>query len=156
MNSYLITRLDKTSVDFITYLTNGKRGMSKESAFGIAKAIADTISLPTSPVDSVDDYYKSVNYISVRKTVSRINEVTYINVELVLEYIYRLYEVKYNCVYACNDMVICTEFPLADVFGFTLYLDKDTIELIKTKAPEIAKVYNDARPLIKCLNEVLM
>jgi hypothetical protein len=146
--NYLFTRLTPASMEFVNFLNNGHRSRTHVSSFAIAKACCDTLPIPVTPVEYITGYFKSMHYIAIRDLVSSINELVVLDHELVMEYINRLYEFKYNTVHACNDMAPMTTNQLADVFGISIYFDKDTIDLISGNSALIAKTYNSTRVLI--------
>lgn len=151
--SYLVTKLDQRSLDYVNYLTNARRGTNLSTTIGVAKAVADMLLLPQNPVEGIEDYYRALNSIHARTMIGKLNDLVLIEFERVSEITERYYRFKYDLMFSVTPMSIFTDTPVADVLGLNHYFDKELLDTIKATAPEIAKVYNESKYILALLKE---
>lgn len=102
---------------------------SVNSAFGkdknalllaLSKAIANRLTLPTSPVNDIEEYYIMSNLESVRKLIGTINEICILDIDSTQQLIKDFWVMRYKVVHGSNYLLSAntTHGVLASFMGF--------------------------------------
>ena len=102
---------------------------SVNSAFGkdknalllaLSKAIANRLTLPTSPVNDIEEYYIMSNLESVRKLIGTINEICILDIDSTQQLIKDFWVMRYKVVHSSNYLLSAntTHGVLASFMGF--------------------------------------
>lgn len=151
---FLISQLNKDNQEHVSYLSNNGAGKSLLASIAIGKAIANTLFLPSSEVDSLEQQYRATWLIEVNRQVSALNELFLLNVEDVQLFVYKFYAMRY-AVMVPRKMVFCTNpaTVLEDFIGVSQNIDQATIAVMRASPIELMKVANAVTAILVNLAE---
>lgn len=137
------TLLSKESNEFINDIFSKASSKTTEVSFSLAYAIANKLTLPTSKVDNVIDFYNQNSSNNVYTSLSIINEIILLDVDVIKELVISLYQLRYDTVFGRDSVIaIKCESAVEDLFGISKYINKDVICVIKTNPLLITKYVN--------------
>lgn len=146
--------LTKETTDFLTNLGMGLRPRAKTTSIAIAKALADTLPLPSGKVDSIEFLFNSSFAIEASSDLSTLNEITPVDCSTIQDYVLRFYKTRYAIVHA--PMAVFAFNPttaVADFFGISSVIDEDTAKLIADAPTEVSRTYNGTRRFLEELDK---
>lgn len=148
-----ITRLDKDGQAIIVNLSNGGKSRSLLVSIAIGKAIASSLSMPSSGVADVEQLYKTMHLINVQNTLSEINEMVVLDTDAILSYVSKFFAVRYAML-SPSMTVFCmnSETALEDFMGISQVMDQATIAAIREKPVELTAVHNGIVKLLAQLS----
>lgn len=139
--------LSQTSKDFIKSAPAGRA-----LEISLSKAIADSVVMPSSPVDSPTMYYNSAAHAEVSNLLSAINDSIVFDLKLVMETARKFWMIRYSCLFPADTLYTADpERALIDFFGFGTVVDVDTYTFMKANAPSLIKNYNGFRRVVSDL-----
>jgi hypothetical protein len=145
-----MTILDPNSIAFVNRLASNAQGRAPLTSVAIAKAISSVLPLPTSPVEVIDSYYRTVCSINVTQLISKINELVLVDATAIGTYVNRFYNVRY---YAAHPpALLCCLNPntvVQDFFSLQMGIDEGTLEIIKSNPVKLTQYHNSAKDLVK-------
>lgn len=141
--------ITKESTAFLNNLGMGLRPRAKVTSIAIAKALADTVPLPSGKVDSIEFLFNSSFSLGILNKLSKINEITPVDCPVIQDYLLRFYKARYNIVHAPNTIFSFNRsMAIADFFGFSSVIDEDATKLITEAPTEVSRIYNGIRRLL--------
>ena len=142
---YAITKLSQESQAFLNHLSMSGKAQSLHSSIAIAKALSNSLPVPSSEVDNIEMHYRSTHLLSVQKQLSDLNELIVVDTATILLYTQRFYQLRYQQVVP-NKTICClkSETAVQDFFGLTSFIDEATLAAIAVKPMEITKIHNGA------------
>lgn len=147
-------RLSPDAKRALAYLGEGVKPMSPLMSLMIAYVLINKEHIPTAPVDDVRAFFDSQVSLSVRKNLSKLNEVMVVDADDILEQAYRLFAYRCHLVFNPRPVIKLVEakYGLESFFGITDFFDPETLELIR-KNPDDNPTYT--RYLNILFNELL-
>lgn len=128
-------------------------GSRKEFSYGVAFAVAGNLQLPSSPVESPQDYYMTNLDALARKAISVLNEVRAIDIDLVTEVVRQAWLGRYNSVFAFKEgMILHTQTALSPLclFGIVFALSQTHLNEI---TENYATIFLAARVVTTAMHE---
>lgn len=126
-----ISKLKPKSTDFLTEVRARNANKSSLFSFMLAKALCATIPTPVTEVDDIDSYYLSQVKLEVMNDLYEINELLPIDKDLVADYIFRLYQVKYHMSVGTCYGYVREGSAVCDLFGISKYIDPVILEEVE-------------------------
>lgn len=138
-----ITKLSAETQEFLNFITSTNRCRLQLSSIVIGKALASTLNLPGSPVEDISSFYRMNMLINVQQKISELNELTIIDIDTVLDYVYKFYMTRYYAAYPPKTIFCpCADTAILSFLGASYALDQNSMELIKAVPLEVTKLYN--------------
>ena len=129
---YQISKLSQDSQSFIAGLSQTGKSSSAEVAFMIGREIANKLDLPSSRVDSPDQYFRVTYQIEAESLINEINEMLVIDVNVTLGYIIKFYNYRYNVAYPDRGVfAVSKDTAIEDFFKISKEFDKAILDKIK-------------------------
>jgi hypothetical protein len=136
---YAISKLTKESQDFL----GSPAATGKTAYIGLAKAIVNTLAVPTADVEDIAEFYIDNLSMNVRDVVGKVNELVIIDTGFVLDTVKALWKARTLCAFPSKAEPII--FPGMckpnDVYGFGNCLTPEVEQLICDCPLEIMKAY---------------
>ena len=134
---------------FLSFLSNGIRPRALHTSIAIAKAIADSLILPTSQVEDPDGLFRTMCSIDANSKLSPINELVPLDIETIISYIPKFWKVRYYTMFPrypieCWD----NDASLIKLFGLGYAIDLETVKVIRDNFVDLANTYNKVHLLI--------
>lgn len=138
-----ITKLSADTQGFLNYVASGSRNRSLLTSIAIARALANTLSLPSAPVEDLRNFYRTTLLINIQEKISDLNELALIDCDAILDYTSRFYSFRYNAAYPAAT-IFCAkpETAVSDFLGASMVLDETTLELIKSAPVDLTRLTN--------------
>lgn len=147
---YGIAKLSPESQDFLKVTTD-----KDLIAHALAKAIANVLPLPSSPVESPVEHNLSSNSVAVKRLVSDVNEVAVIDTKLVVELISLFWQIRYHIAHPSSHVFnTSAESVEANFFGYGSLLTPVLVEYIRSNGAELVRATNTFNKIIAELTEV--
>jgi hypothetical protein len=126
-----ITKLSSTSSNFLGQISVSGKSRNIQTSIALGRVLADSLSLPSTPVDSITTLYNNQFRINIEQIISNINEICLLDVKQVLDFTLKFYTYRYNI---CNpDKVILAfnkDTAIEDFFKISKVFDNETIKVI--------------------------
>ena len=140
--------------NFVEWLSRGLRPRSLYASIAIAKAIADSLIIPSSEMGDVDIAYNSLCSIDAKSKLSPINEAVVLEVDVILEYIKRFWKVRYYTMFPKFPINgFNKETGLLSLFGLDYAIDIESVKAITDNFIEVAKIYNTIHLVVDSKSE---
>lgn len=152
MSGALFSKLDKESQKFINTITL-KGAKNKIITLAIAKCLADSIILPPTKVENIDNYYNVNDRIATEDLVFTINEMMPIDTALVLTYIKSFMKFRYNTLYPEAYYFSNSNDGVYNLFGLAKVIDLETLEAIKENSAELIAITNSFNKVFQTLRK---
>lgn len=114
--------------------------MDDKVTVALAKTIADTLPLSYKQEANFDKFYRTTYSIQVKKVISDLHDIAVVNHTFMERLVNNFYRLRNQY---CHPIGIPEDF-----WGANTYLDKNVIDLIKSKANDISYIGNKLRPLV--------
>lgn len=113
----------KLSDDSRNFLSSVNSAFGKDKnalLLALSKAIANRLTLPTSPVNDIEEYYIMSNLEAVRKLIGTINEICILDIDSTQQLIKDFWVMRYKVVHGSNYLISAntTHGVLASFMGF--------------------------------------
>lgn len=132
---YLITKLSQTTVNYMNGLGSTNASRSVPVTLSVARVIADSLSLPSSKVDSIHEFYSDSFLQEVNVTVSMINEIVVIDTNGVLDLVEKLYQARYSVAFGdVLPFLRSAETAVLDFFGISKTVEDGMSKVIAENA----------------------
>lgn len=139
--------LSQTSKDFIKAAPTGK-----VLEISLAKAIADSVVMPSSSVESPTMYYRSTAFAEVSTLLSSVNDTLVFDLKKVMDSAQLFWVIRYNVLFPADTLYSADpDRAVFDFFGFGAVIDVDTASFLKANGPALVKGYNGFRRVVKDL-----
>jgi hypothetical protein len=142
--------IDPNSIAFVNRLASNAQGRTPLTSIAIAKAISAILPLPSSPVEVIESYYRTVCSMTAIQLVSKINELVLVDASAITTYIGRFYTARY---YAAHPpALLCCLNPntvIQDFFSLQMGIDEAMLEIIKANPIKLTQYHNSAKDLVK-------
>lgn len=139
---------------FLLGLNSAGTSRTKESSISLAKAIANSLAIPSGKVDDFRSFYNSNYKLNVLGTISSVNEITVIDTVTVEDYVIRFLETKYNVAYGeSQTLAMKKESAIEDFFGITKSIPCDVIEVIKADPMALTVLVNGFSLVVNEINK---
>ncbi len=147
---YQLSNLCNDAQRFVSYLAYGDRTRSLLTSLAIAKTLSNTASLPSTPVEEIESFYKANVLIPLRTKLSALNELVVVDCETILDYAQRFYKVRYHCAFPSRKVYcINSDTAVEDFMGLTLVMDSKAIEALRSNPIELTKLHNSLTDLFE-------
>lgn len=142
---YSITCLKPETQEFLNYLTIGQRPRSLIASIAIAKALSNTLAVPSGQVDNLEMYFRTTCLIDVQAKLSNLNELVLVDAVNIIEYVKKFYMARYLTLNPPRT-VCCLKSDTAveDFLGLSVALDFASLEVVKEAPLEATKIHNGA------------
>ena len=151
---YALTKLSKDSQDFITNLTINNQSRSLVATLALARCLAYKAELPSSPIDDVESYYRSNCQITDTTMISKINELSILDIDSVIQYAKKFFMFRYSVVHDdCYAVALNKEYAIADYFKISKSIDRVAIDTICEQHIKVTQYTNSFYKLISELKE---
>ncbi len=148
---FVVSKISQESQSFIS-----KVKIDDVSMIGLAKAIIEKKPVPNTECDDITLFYIDNHSSSVRELVGKINELTILNTDYVLNACKTLWKVR--ALAACPSDKLPYVLPnvsnCTDVFGFGEVVSPEMYSIIQTSAFEIMDTYLGFRKLLEEITSV--
>lgn len=143
-----MTKLSKESQELVSKLA-AEGSKTLLASLAIAKVIAYGLDLPSSKVESVNQYFNVTHKIKASEIVFTINEIIILDTNIIIDYIIKFYNYRYDHLYP-NNVVIAVNpnTGIIDFFNISKYFDNATLEVIATNPSKLTMYCNKMRNLI--------
>lgn len=135
--------------EFLTYASNGVRSRSLLSSVAVARALSNRLPVSVGIQENLGEFYKNTCEFTVRSLLSKLNELISLDVDLILVYTEKFYQVRH---YAVNppECVYCSraETAVTDFFGLSFGVSGDVVDQITGAPVEATKLYNGFQAMI--------
>lgn len=166
MNLY--ANLDQANLNFVDYLTSNLRSKKTSSSIAIAKALADSLSLPPSslsngvnrgPLDtsvstSILNDYRARHKINVMNSIYGLNEYVPLNVSEIEDLVFKFYKGRYFVLYPQTMILAVNDRPVYDFFNISMALDPEIIKTIEADYGDITIIYKSAKRYFQLCDKV--
>lgn len=140
---YNSTKLSEDSLEFFQDLPAIARGDNELISIGVAKALANQLSIPSTQVSNPSDYFLQTNYALVRQAVSLINELCVLDLNRVQELTKLFWTVRYNIVYPRRKIFVSNQNSAESFFfGYGSLVPKNDAETIRQNVPILVNIFN--------------
>ena len=143
-----ITQLSEKSRNFIL-----KVSPNKVTCLALAKAIANTLALPTFEVANKNTHYIEKCATQARDFLSDVNEMCVFNTRQLEEMIKEMWMLRYSCAYPPKFITGATS-PVFAFMGVHTALSKDTQESITALTGDITGLLNGFTLLLEEIKEI--
>jgi hypothetical protein len=135
----LTSKLTAESLKFISNVNITVTSNKKVNALSAARAISSMLVVPMAKVENIRGYYNTSSRIDVEKMVSALNEVILLDVEDVLDTVYKLYTYRYETAQGgLPPVCFASDCAIEGLFGISRYFDNETIKVLKEKTSDIS------------------
>lgn len=128
---FQITKLSPASANFLAQLSLSGKSRSTQASIALGRVLADSLSIPSTPVDSIVTIYNTQYRLQVEEIISSINEICLLDVKQVLDFTLKFYTYRYNI---CNPEKIILAFnketAIVDFFKISKVIDNESIKVI--------------------------
>ena len=140
---YTISKLSAPSQEFVAFLANGERPKSFAVSLAIAKVLANDAALPTSMLDDVQAYFRTMVQIDLTTKLSALNEYAILDTETILTYACKFFALRYSVLFP-SKQIFClkAETALEDFLGLSAMLDPACVFALKENFMLVTKVHN--------------
>ena len=147
-----VTKLSADTRTFLNGLASGGRSRNLMTSIALGRALANTLSMPSSPVEDLRSFYRTTLQLGVQEKVSDINELIVVDCDAVLDYTYRFYAFRYGAAYP-SGKIFCNlqETIVSDFLGAGMVLDQASLDAIKAFPVQLTSVVNG---FIQCFQEL--
>lgn len=151
---FQISNISSDAAKFILGLNSQGLSRAKPASVSLAKAIANSLSIPSGIVEDFKDFYNTNYRLKVLGLISTINEMTIVDVPAIEDYTVRFLEAKYNVAYARHQtLAMKKECAVEDFFGISKSIPCDIIEVIKADPANLTYMVNGFAEVINSLNK---
>ena len=149
-----ITKFDSKTTDFITNMSLNAEGKSKISSIALARVIASDLTLPSSEVSNIFEFYNTNEHLMVVDKILNINEIIIINRDEVLDYVYRFYKYRYiNAIGTIPTISSTSTDIVCNFFNIGKSFDKNVIDCIREDPYKLQVTTNGFIALLEQLTE---
>jgi len=149
-----ITKFDSKTTDFITSMSLNAEGKSKISSIALARVIASDLTLPSSEVSNIFEFYNTNEHLMVVDKILNINEIIIINRDEVLDYVYRFYKYRYiNAIGTIPTISSTSTDIVCNFFNISKSFDKSAIDCIREDPYKLQVTTNGFIALLEQLTE---
>lgn len=140
---YNVAKLSPESKAFLSNLPTINKGNQEVTLLALAKAVANVLNLPSSPVENPPVFYSHSVYTEAREIISLINELTVIDLGRAKELVKTHWVIRYNILFPRTKIFVTSSLPSESHFmGFgSLLSPKDS-----------AFIQGNTETLVDCLN----
>lgn len=150
---YSITKLSEPSKQFLQSISVMANTALVEAS--VAKAIANRLQLPSSPVNDTSDYYVSTILVQARVFVGQINELRVFDVQSLLNQVRTMWLCRYNILYPKSKIYLIAGCDADEhFFGFAPFLTKQLDEAINANLAQTINCLNGFTQIFDDLNAV--
>lgn len=135
-----LSSLSEASQEFIKSLNSNKLLCTQ---IGLAKAIANSLVIPTSEVEDKKSFYQQNCFTGARSVVSEINELVVVDASYVAGLVAMFWEIRYSTVYPTKRIFVGTNgLSEADFFGYGIIVPPDILAHIRKDTMDVIKMTN--------------
>lgn len=149
---YNLSLLSEASRSFLNTVRSGSKEQNAVIAAAVAKAISDSIQIPTSAVDNFTEYFTAQIEGVAKEAIGKVNEVNLIDTRLTLEYVRNLTNIRYRLVYPQDKIFAAQSCAFATFFGVGTLISKEFDEIIDKNVLELVRLYNGFTIVLKEFN----
>lgn len=131
---------------------NSGRSRSKVAAIALARMISAKFTLPSAPVEDIEQHYRNFAYMQASKDVSTINEIIPVDIDYVLELCRSFYKYRYLNAHPTTTVFSFGENSIVEFFDISRAFNKETLDLIAKEGKELGFLANGFRRIIIELN----
>lgn len=137
------------NTSFITFLASGLRPRKLSTSLAIAKAVADTLLIPSSDISDYDDFYNVSCANVVGSTLSIFNELVSLDIDTILSYTRKFWKVRVMSVYPPKRIFtsVAKDTPFI-VFNIAAEFSKDDNRAMYVDYLDFFEIYNNVRELL--------
>lgn len=147
---YNLSKLSPKNSNWLLGFSNGGNSRGIAASFAIAKVIADRLSVPSSPVDSIDAYYNMNCKLEVVSQLSQLHEISTVDKYLIESLVFKFINYYYSQIHcSCLVVAINPERAIADIFGIAKYFSEAELEEVKNNCVLVTEVYNNFTSIIR-------
>jgi len=144
-----ITKLSKASQDFISNLAMTGKSRSLETSLALARVLANSMSVPSTPVESPVIYFKTTYQISIEEQLSNINEIVVLDIQTILDYALKFFQFKYFTVHSDSHVLALNcETAIVDFFKISKVFDQEALKAIQENCSFITNAVNNFNRVI--------
>lgn len=150
---YNVSKLSNDSKAFLQNLPLVTKSNQEITVMALAKAVANELPLPSSPVESVSDFYLQTVYASVRDAVSVLNELVVVDLNRAQELVKTFWLVRYNVLFPRKKLFLTNAIVSeSHFFGFSSFLSPDDAIFIQANTITLLQVCNGFSQMISEMN----
>lgn len=146
---YNLSLLSEASRSFLNTVRSGSKEQNSVIAAAVAKAISDSIQIPTSAVDNFTEYFTAQIEGSAKEMIGKVNEINLIDTRLTLEYVRNLTNIRYRLVYPQDKIFTAQSCEFATFFGVGTLVSREFDSLIEKNVNELVRLYNGFTVVLK-------
>lgn len=153
MSAFAISKLGKSSQDFVSTMTRNAKSRSMTASLALARVLANELGLPSSPVDSIQQYYQVQCRIGVEGKLCVINELMIVDCKLVLEMVEKLFRLRYSMAHPpATVFAFKADTAVEDFFGISREFDQATLQAVKLAPGELTAYVNEFTTMVRELS----
>ena len=135
----LTSKLTAESLKFISNVNITVTSNKKVNSISAARAISSMLVVPMAKVENIRGYYNTSSRIDVEKMVSALNEVILLDVDDILDTVYKFYSFRYDTAQGVTPAVCFSpDCAIEGLFSISRYIDNETIKIFKEKVSDIS------------------
>lgn len=148
---YQFTKLTAKTQLFITQITSENKSKQLPVSIALSRLIAYQLPMPSNEVESIDNFFNTQLAVDVYGQVNQLNELLFLDVDAVIEYIRKFYAFRYSYMNPGLHLLIKPEQAVYDFFKITKCFCLETLKEIEQNGSYIAELTNR---FIDLLNEL--
>lgn len=151
---YNLSKLSSESQSFLSQVVGTGRSRSSLMAIAVARMLSAEFTIPSSPVEDVDQEYRNISQLKAAKDVSTLNELFPIDTEYTMALCRNFYKFRYNSTHPELTVFSFREDKtLIDFFGLNRVFDEKTLEAISCNGKDLAFYTNGLRRILVDITE---
>lgn len=138
---YTVTKLTNNSQTFVSELSLDGKSRRVETSIALARIIAMELTLPTSQVDDLQNYFNLQLRVDINSKVYQLNEIMSLDVKAVLDLVYKFYYYRYNVMAPTIGLIsVNRSNAIVDFFNISKSFDPETIRIIEENSIYITEL----------------
>lgn len=146
---YNIVKLSSESQSFLSQIVSSGRSRTAVAAIALARMLASSFTMPSAPVEDIEQEYRMNAAIRTMKVVSIINEMAPVDTDLVTSLARAFYSYRYaNAHPTCHVFSFREGQYLQDFFEVSRHFSPEILKVIECEGADLAFYANGFRAMI--------
>ena len=153
MPNHTFAKLTRDQQDFITGLALRNHGRAPETTLALARVLSKLVPIPSSPVESVEKYYREQGLGAIDQVLECLNSLTPFDFSTVKDLSLHFFRYAYDvCHGDCKSYNVGYENGLATFFRLNKHFSPETLCLINDKHKEISQLVAQLSTIVETVN----
>lgn len=147
---YNILKLTSESQSFLTQVVSSGRSRTAVAAVALARMLASSFTMPSAPVEDIEQEYRMNAALRTMTVVSTINEMAPVDTDLVLSLVRAFYSFRYSNAHPTNHVFSFREGQyIQDFFEISRHFSPEILKIIECEGGDLAFYANGFRNMIQ-------